>query len=208
MWEFITETINSLTGWWKIFAWIVFIFICCAIIVGLFQGFELLTEVAFESIATGSEIAITKIARAFLIMVQVPVRGLVWIVSVIWIRAGLLAKKIHSRSVDFKLRAAKERDLRDFYNKHRERFKDWDHFQRWTADEGESNESTSVEKRDKYNEALEMFGLEKGFSQKEFKIAYRRLSSYVHPDKGCPTDFFAKQLTEAVRLINQRRNWK
>lgn len=208
MWEVIKETINALPGNWPLLGWIIFIALCWAVVSFLIGVVRVFGEWAMDAISNGAEVAATKCAEGLSTLIQIPFRGLAWLCGVIWYKGSLYAKYIHGAAINYKLQAARERDLRAYYNKHRAKFKDWDHFRRWMEDEEAENETLTPHKRDQYSEALEMLGLEQGFSEQEFKAAYRRLSAIVHPDRGCPTDYFSKQVNDAVRLIRQRRNWK
>lgn len=208
MWEFIRETINALPGNWSALGWIAFLAISVAVIAGLAEALKLFCEWAFDAISNGVEIAATKFAEGMAKLIRIPFLALGWLGEIIWLKTGLYAKYIHGAAIDYKLKAARDRDLRAYYNKHRNKFKDWDHFRRWMNDEEGARESPSPQSRDHYKDALAMLGLEQGFSEQEFKTAYRRLSSFVHPDRGCPTDYFSKQVNDAVRLIRQRRNWR
>jgi len=144
-------------------------------------------------------------AGYLLLVIKSPFLIVGWVLTTIWLTVSKIALTVSAWGKGVKIRMETKRNLKRFYLKNRGQFKNWRHFKRWSADEGKAPEH---KEQDKYARALEMLDLDKGFTKPEFKTAYRRLSSYMHPDKGCPTDYFAKQINEAVTLVKIRRNWK
>lgn len=63
--------------------------------------------------------------------------------------------------------------------------------------------------KDRYNEALALFGFNEGevFNIEDLKKRYRALISAVHPDR-CHSNILATLVNEARDLIKKRRKWK
>lgn len=97
-----------------------------------------------------------------------------------------------------------EEDEQDDTNEDRER-EDNNH-----SDNTKQENKEQTKKPSDYQNACSLLGLPKNenFTQKEFKLRYRKLISKHHPDKGSKSPEMAQRINDAAKTIKQRRNWR
>ncbi len=81
----------------------------------------------------------------------------------------------------------------------------WNESQRgkqgWKQDDGGQQKTSDSNGPMTRAKALEVLGLSEGASEQEIKGRYRSLMQKVHSDRGGGSDYFAKQLNEAKRVL-------